>query len=400
MPPKSGGVTGNSGNNNPFQEANDLQQQQQQWVNVTWMPHTALSQTSHVCLTVHSAHVVLLNEDGTFLHSKYHHDNTNDAKEWRIQMSIHGIGNLPLAPISTYTKAATVAKRTRDHLRSSSSQRIITIQKATHECHWDYFAYMPLRWRDLTRDSYLLIEVMRSATTETEDEDEVVYHTTIPFFTQYGKLVTGLQKLRLHRGAWTNPTNRNYGLILDRSIKDDPSDKDDDLVWKSVLILDQLERMETAERGVQQERIHTNGGNLPMSSHKNNALHIDSDNHINNNTFGRISSVPWLDAMMKERAMQEIQNSYCVDSAVSTTASIRIDFCSWVFLPNIHFLCLNCPFRIYYFLTPIKRFLSLNFRILMYQYYMKKRFIPYQNMVPVVPFHPWNWQLFVSEQDQ
>jgi hypothetical protein len=344
MPPKSVRISGNrntagstGNNNNPFQDTNDLHQQQQQWVNVTWMPHTALSQTSHVCLTVHSAHVVLLNEDGTVVNTTTMMRSPpqcyDEAPEWRIQMSIRGFGNVPLAPITTETKAATVTKRTTDHLPSvsassssskSSPQRIITIQKATHECHWDYFAYMPLRWRDLPRDSYLFIEILRGTTTEKEDESEVVYHTTIPFFTQYGKLVTGLQKLRLYRGPWTNSTNKNYGLSLDRNVKDKMVDKDDDPVWKSVLILDQLERMETAERGAQPERMHTNRDNLTQNGkihHNNNVLQTSNDNHINNyhnsnDAFGQIPTVPWLDAMMKERATQEIHNAYCVDSAV------------------------------------------------------------------------------------
>lgn len=346
MPPKVGGTTrslnsNNSSSTNPFHEPHDALLQQQ-WVNVTWMPHTALSQSSHVCLTIHSAHVVLLNEDGTLVHSGTT-GSTIENMEWRIQMSIHGIGNLPLAPISTYTKAATVTKRTRDRLPSSteaaaaaaaSSRRIITIQKATHECHWDCFAYMPLRWRDLTRDSFLLIEVIRSATTEIDDESTIVYHTTIPFFTNYGKLVTGLQKLRLHRGSWSDPTNRNYGLILDRNIKEERNNTEDDPVWKSVLILEQLELMENAERSVQVEPNHTNG-NRPMSnntlhpkSHKNNTVHTDHGYFVNNNTFGRIPSVPWLDAMMKERARQEIQDAFCVDTAVRTcvTNSEMISF--------------------------------------------------------------------------
>jgi hypothetical protein len=320
MPPKVGGFTGNTGSggnnnsNNPFLD-DAQQQQQQQWVNVTWMPHSALSQTSHVCLTIHSAHVVLLNDDGTPLSSSS--SICDDEMEWRIEMSIRGFGNVPLAPIATYTKAATVTRRTRDHLTPSSavqSRRIITIQRATHECHWDYLAYMPLRWRDLTRDSHLYVEIIRSTTMDKENEDIVVYHTTIPFFSKYGKLVTGLQKLRLSRGPLTNPTNRNYGLIRDDTTKDVQSeiDNDDDPVWKSVLILDQLERMEADERGIQ-ERNNINNSNHP---------HIINNNVTN--SFGHVPSVPWLDAMMKERAIQEIHDAYCVDTAVCKE---RFDLC-------------------------------------------------------------------------
>ena len=344
MPPKIGGMIGNSsssstggnnynsttGSNNPFLDDAQLQQQQQQqWVNVTWMPHTALSQTSHVCLTIHSAQVVLsLNDDtddGTPVLSSGGNCSDNDEMEWRIEMSIRGIGNVPLAPIATHTKAATVTKRTSSSLLLQSRKRIITIQKATHECHWDYFAYMPLRWRDLTRDAHLFIEIIRSSTTSTTDkennEDVVMYHTTIPFFTKYGKLVTGLQKLRLFRGPLSNITNRNYGLIQDSTTNDVQgdinSDGDDDYdpVWKSVLILDQLERMEPTERGVQEQNNTSNSNhpNIINNNKVNNTLHID-----HNNSFGHVPSVPWLDTMMKERATEEIHEAYCVDTAVRT----------------------------------------------------------------------------------
>ena len=337
MPPKVGGAAVHNQNiSNPFQDSNDsLQQQQQlqqQWVNVTWMPHTALSQTSHVCLTIHSAQVVLLDDN-----IRRGSGRTPSDKEWRIQMSIHGLGNLPLAPLSTHSKTATVTKRTRDRMLQTQQQqqkRIIAIQHATHECHWDDWVDLPLRWRDLTRDSFLLLQIQcrRGTTTwgddgrhdahshnddDDDDDDTVVYHTTIPFFTLYGTLVTGLQKLRLTRGPWTNPTNRNYGLVRDPRTEQEEEnrnhDENGDAVWNQVLILDQLSRMELTTDRSGPER-NPNNNSHPTPPH---GRHHESP-HGHHPTFGRNPSVPWLDTMMKERAMQEIQDAYCVDSAVCT----------------------------------------------------------------------------------
>jgi Phosphoinositide 3-kinase C2 len=249
MAPKVGGVA-------PFTDPC-----KDQWVNVTWMPHTALSQTSHICLTVHSAHVVL---DDSF-------STTSNNVEWRVQIGIYGIANLPLAPIQSYTKSSPVVKRTRDNLPN------ITIQKATHQCVWDNFLHMPIRWRDLPRDSYFLFEILRNG--------NIVYHATMPFFNRYGKLSTGLQKLQLQAGPLNNP-NRNYGLVATTSEKN--MDIDDDPVWKAVLIVDELERMEARNR------------NNPNLSGRDN----------DDNTFGRTPSVPWLDAMMKERAKQQINEAF------------------------------------------------------------------------------------------
>lgn len=139
------------------------------------------------------------------------------------------------------------------------------VSKATHNCVWDCFVHIPIRWRDLPRDAYLHLEVLGQA-------ESVVYQTTMPFFSQYGKLVTGLQKLDL--SSFPLDPNRNHGLVSANAKKDD----DDNPAWKAVVTLDRLERIE--------ERSRTN----PAA----------------NETFGQMPSVPWLDAMLKERAKQVI----------------------------------------------------------------------------------------------
>jgi hypothetical protein len=227
------------------------------WVNVTWMPHTALSQTSHVCLTIRSAHVVL---DDPFSVTKF---------EWKVRVGLYGVAGLPLIPIKLHTKSSPVVKRTRENFQR------VTVQRATHQCLWDYFVHMPIRWKDLPRDSYLHYEVLCG--------DKLAYQATMPFFSRYGKLSTGLQKLQLS-SAPLDP-NRNYGRATTSNISTNEGDDDDeDPVWKAVVVLDQLEQMETRAR----THPHISG---------------------NENNFGQIPSVPWLDAMMKERAKREISEA-------------------------------------------------------------------------------------------
>jgi Phosphoinositide 3-kinase C2 len=234
---------------------------QDQWINVTWMPHTALSQTSHVCMTIRSAQVVM--EDPFSI---------GNTAEWIVRVGIYGVAGLPLTPILPQTKSAEVVQRTRENLPR------ITVRRATHQCVWDYFVQMPIRWRDLPRDSYLHFEILCG--------DQVISQTTMPFFSQHGKLSTGLQKLALS-SAQLDP-DRNYGLAATFNASNIEAEEEDP-VWKAVLILDQLERMEA--------RLRSN----PRIANESN--------------FGTIPCVPWLDAMMKERALKEI-NEAIVDGPV------------------------------------------------------------------------------------
>jgi Phosphoinositide 3-kinase C2 len=229
----------------------------EKWVSVTWMPHTALSQTSHVCLTVRSAHAVLDGFD--------YYPDTAVLPEWRVRIGVYGIAGLPLVPLQSHSTSAPVTKG-----RVAPSPRV-TVSKATHDCVWDCFVHIPIRWRDLPRDAYLHFQVVGQA-------DAVVYQTTMPFFSQYGKLVTGLQKLALSSSP-LDPT-RNHGLVS-VGTRESNDDDEDDPVWKAVATLDQLERME--------ERARSN----PAAS----------------DTFGQVPSVPWLDAMLKERAQKVIADA-------------------------------------------------------------------------------------------
>lgn len=227
---------------------------EEKWINVTWMPHTALSQTSHVCLTIRSAHAVI---DAPAIHH---------LPEWRVRIGVYGIAGLPLVPLRSHTTSAPLSKRRQD---STSSSPRVSVSKATHDCAWDCFVHVPIRWRDLPRDAYLHFEILTA--------DQAVYQTTMPFFSKFGKLSTGLRKLALDSSS-LDPS-RNYGLVSG-SARDDSSNEDDP-IWKAVVALDQLGRME--------ERNRTN----PSA----------------NNSFGQVPCVPWLDSMVKERAMKVIADA-------------------------------------------------------------------------------------------
>lgn len=248
----------------------------EKWVNVTWLPHTNLSQSSHVCLSVRSAHAILDELEYTL-----------EDREWNIRIGVYGLAGLPLVPVQSHTPAA--ACKRRDRRRSSSKKQEPTtaasVSFATHDCHFHYFVNVPIRWRDLPRDAYLLFEVLGQG-------DCVVYRTTMPFFTQYGKLKTGLQKLALSSSPLDS--SRNHGLV---SQDDSCSDNGDDYdpVWKAVLMLDQLERMEA--------RARTN----PAAAE----------------VFGEIPSVPWLDALQKERAKRVIAEAIA-DGNVRTQNSVSL----------------------------------------------------------------------------
>ena len=111
-----------------------------------------------------------------------------------------------------------------------------------------------------------------------------MYEATLPFFSLYGKLVTGLQKIELKPSPLDTDCNFGVHQLQSRSQRSgtrnsssDNLDDDDDPIWKASCILDQLQRFEESARS---------------PSNKSERL----------NSFGQVPSVPWLDAMMKERA--------------------------------------------------------------------------------------------------
>jgi hypothetical protein len=112
-------------------------------VNVTWMPHTALSPTSQVCLVVRSAHATL---------DPLHH---TKPQEWQTRVDVCSLGGVSvISSVFSHTSGAPVAPRKAGDVHHPS------VTSATHDCVWDAYIQLPIRWRDLPRDSYLKFDVL------------------------------------------------------------------------------------------------------------------------------------------------------------------------------------------------------------------------------------------------
>lgn len=103
-----------------------------------------------------------------------------------------------------------------------------------------------------------------------------MFTASLAFFDTYGKLRTKLQKIELENPELVDDRgNRGVSSIRVQRRKVDHDDEDP--VWKSSVILDELERFEQNRTAVKQER-----------------------------SLGVIPSVPWLDYLTKERCDDEL----------------------------------------------------------------------------------------------
>lgn len=124
----------------------------QNWVTVTWMPHSSLSQTSHVSLKIRSIHAILEETTGTSI-----------SNEWRVEVSICGMGGLVLVPVvSSSTTAPIVSRRDSPQETAVLERKRVypSIRNATHDCVLDQVLQVPIRWRDLPRDACVLIKII------------------------------------------------------------------------------------------------------------------------------------------------------------------------------------------------------------------------------------------------
>lgn len=121
------------------------------WVTVTWMPNSSLSQTSHVSLKIRSIHAVL--EDSSVVSGSFVPD------EWRVEVSVRGMGGLSLVPVVSSSTTAQIVSRTAVH--SERQQQLYpSVMSATHDCVLDQVLQVPIRWRDLPRDACIAIKVI------------------------------------------------------------------------------------------------------------------------------------------------------------------------------------------------------------------------------------------------
>ena len=110
-----------------------------------------------------------------------------------------------------------------------------------------------------------------------------MYETTLPFFSAYGRLHTGLKKLELRTPASQEEQN-NPGLLPPPQ-KGDPTEwQENDPVWKASRILDQLNRFEESK--------------------------VDAVTTVGTTkAFGHIPSVPWLDAIAKDHCEKVLDDA-------------------------------------------------------------------------------------------
>lgn len=112
------------------------------WVDVTWMPHSSLSQTSYVALAIRELSV---------------------SKECRVQVEVDGMGGLHWT---------------------------VPCQTSAADGVWNQVLQLPIRWRDLPRDATLVFNVISSG-------ERDGHHASMRVFDTFGRLKTGLQKLVL-----------------------------------------------------------------------------------------------------------------------------------------------------------------------------------------------------------
>ena len=146
------------------------------WIPVTWMPHTNLSQTSHVSVKIRSVQVTRkrsygfssINRGESQNPADLNDDEGEEEDEWRVRVTLcHGGGNVlenmcSHLSLSSQTPAASVEPRS--YVSSTNLEStfhiIPRVSGSTHECHWENVVHLAMRWRDVPRDSYFLFEVL------------------------------------------------------------------------------------------------------------------------------------------------------------------------------------------------------------------------------------------------
>lgn len=172
-------------------------QDDRRWVTVSWMPHASLSQTSHVAFAVRSILATLdpfIYGSGSSAVDQYNHRH----EDWKVSVTIHGVAGLQLVPVASMTPSAPLRPIKmapsnlmededdigHDYYTGTTATAFSTtttttttktwnplVADATHTCQFDdhdnnsggggglCLLNIPLRWRELPRDSYLKFQV-------------------------------------------------------------------------------------------------------------------------------------------------------------------------------------------------------------------------------------------------
>jgi hypothetical protein len=317
----------------------------------SWLPHSkALGASSTVAIRVRNASLTdaglsngtssmypspaVVNDEKKYNEEDASTRNTNNlllyAPQCRVEASIYGYG-LPLqaAPISTkYSSLLPYNHNNNSHhvikkngvLPSSYQHLDFMCGKDWSTVTFDTMVSLPVRWRDLTRDACLTLNVFCDGHVSSHDDahdsnsngnsDQKAWGTTLPLFDEHGRLRSGLYKLKLHpnmladggmgyqsmgetnednietflEGGATpgilksqdnnNKNNTYHSKWLDERKLDK---NQEDPKWKASLILHDLDRLET-------------------STSSNNAV---AGTNLGIGKQSTASSVPWLDALTK-----------------------------------------------------------------------------------------------------
>jgi len=265
----------------------------------------------------------------------------NDHLECRVEASLFGFG-LPLQAVPISTKYSSLIPYNQGDRRNTtfySQHPDFACGKEWATATFDTLISLPVRWRDLTRDACLTLNVFCDGDIGTDHNNQghidltlggnvernetnpsrcasKVWGTTLPLFDQNGRLRSGLYKLKLYPnvtadggmtykckggeetsietflegGATPGITNNNEtsqthshntswidGRKLDYEKKEDPK-------WKASLILHELNRLESSS---------------PNSGNSNNAPGATRPTQQPSNP----RSVPWLDALTRDRCL-------------------------------------------------------------------------------------------------
>lgn len=347
----------------------------------SWLPHSTLGASSTVAIRVRNASLldarkptpgsissILPSAAASIINDEKKGSDEKDATskpdshlllfapECRVEASIYGYGqSLQAAPISTKYCPLLPYNYNDNHHEANSYNGNLSSQTVDFMCGKDWstvtfdsMVSLPVRWRDLTRDACLALNVYCDGDVSNHDGDEndssngpsvqKVWGTTLPLFDENGRLRSGLYKLKLYPNVladggmgYQGGTNEDSMDPIETFLKGGATpgivnsidnntfssewlderklDKDqEDPKWKASLILHELDRLETS---------------TPSSNADGTSLGVGTANSSQHNTTS--SSVPWLDALTRERCMDilsgEDDDEYSYTSSSSATAT-------------------------------------------------------------------------------
>lgn len=87
-----------------------------------------------------------------------------EIEEWQVRVTAHGAAGLSLVPVAT-TTSTSPRLPIRDFWQTAGmfdkdAEWLPLVSNVSHICKFDSVVHVPIRWRDLPRDAFLLFEVL------------------------------------------------------------------------------------------------------------------------------------------------------------------------------------------------------------------------------------------------